>query len=182
MCLEIAAWMSFFCLPEGRSLGGRGGADPAWLQSWYRTCLSAGWVTSQETSSWTWFSSQVIFGGLGVEDLEDVAGNGPVASWALPFPFPRAPVLPAGLGIGWALPEGLADALPFAFWVVLDIPRDWERVQRHAEHRRHWGGMFFQTPTRSLPWLAKSASNQSHPENRLNATIATVPGGTDMLM
>ena len=52
MCLAIAAWISFFCLPEGRWLEGRGGADPDWMWSWYRIYLSAGWITNQETNSW----------------------------------------------------------------------------------------------------------------------------------
>ena len=42
----------------------------------------------------------MIFRGLRVKDLENVAGNGPVTSWALPFPFSYVQVLPAGLEIG----------------------------------------------------------------------------------
>ena len=82
----------------------------------------------------------MIFGGLGVEDLEDVvpAGTTPVITWALPLPLPRMLVLPGGLEMGWVASKGLADALPLACWVlelVAAIPTYWARASRRAERR-----------------------------------------------
>ena len=51
----------------------------------------------------------MMLGGLGATDLEDVAGNVPGSSGTLALAQPLA-VLPGGLGAGWVLAEGWADA------------------------------------------------------------------------
>ena len=99
-----------FLSSRGLLVRERGGVDPDWLQSWYRICLSAGQVTNQETNSWTQISSQMIFEGLGVEDLEAAVG-GPVASCTLPFPLTCEALL-RGFGVGWILSKGWDNALP----------------------------------------------------------------------